>query len=273
MKRIFILAIASVLATGIQGCSKIKVELAGFTKSTTIPATDFRGIEVHNGIEVEFTDECSEIYVETDANVLPYMEVYESGRVLHIKYADHMDIRGNRWTKLHTFVRIPYRADVRSVSLSGGSTFTSGLPIVSESVSVEASGGSRIYCDINADADASIDLSGGSVARCNTLTADMVYLDASGGSVLKACGETGRCDIDLSGGSRLEGERRQPYGFYIDRCYGDLSGGSTATFSSDGEIDCELSGGSHIYYIGDAIYHGSSFSGDSGIEWDGPSSI
>ena len=147
MKRIFILAIASVLATGIQGCSKIKVELAGFTKSTTIPATDFRGIEVHNGIEVEFTDECSEIYVETDANVLPYMEVYESGRVLHIKYADHMDIRGNRWTKLHTFVRIPYRADVRSVSLSGGSTFTSGLPIVSESVSVEASGGSRIYCE------------------------------------------------------------------------------------------------------------------------------
>lgn len=188
MKRIFILAIASVLATGIQGCSKIKVELAGFTKSTTIPATDFRGIEVHNGIEVEFTDECNEIYVETDA-------------------------------------------------------------------------------------DASIDLSGGSVARCNTLTADRVYLDASGGSVLKACGETGRCDIDLSGGSRLEGERRQPYGFYIDRCYGDLSGGSTATFSSDGEIDCDLSGGSHIYYIGDAIYHGSSFSGDSGIEWDGPSSI
>ena len=57
------------------------------------------------------------------------------------------------------------------------------------------------------------------------------------------------------------------------RCYGDLSGGSTATFSSDGEIDCDLSGGSHIYYIGDAIYHGSSFSGDSGIEWDGPSSI
>ena len=71
MRRGFILAIASVLAIGFEGCSKLKVELAGFTESTTIPVSNFRGIEVHDGIEVEFTDKCSEIYVETDANVLP----------------------------------------------------------------------------------------------------------------------------------------------------------------------------------------------------------
>ena len=69
-----------------------------------------------------------------------------------------MDIRGNRWTKLHTFVRVPYRADIRSLSLSGGATFTAVLPFEAESFSAEASGGSRMYCDINATDDISFNL-------------------------------------------------------------------------------------------------------------------
>ena len=273
MRRIFFLAIISVLPVCVEGCSKIRVELAGYNESMTLPVPDFRGIEVHNGIEVEFTDGCSEIHVETDANVLPYMEVYEKDRILHIEYADHMNIRGNRWTSLHTVVKIPYRGDIRSLSLSGGSVFTADLPLGPESFSADASGGSRIHCDVNASGEVSMDLSGGSVARCNTLNAAQVHLDISGGSVLGACGETGICNIDLSGGSRIEGMDGRPYGFRIYRCYGDLSGGSAATFSSDGEIVCDLSGGSHIYYTGDATRYNSTLSGASSIEWDGPSRI
>ena len=73
--------------------------------------------------------------------------------------------------------------------------------------------------------------------------------------------------MQLDGGSAMDG--RAIYGIsglYIDKCYGSLSGGSTAWFSTDnGTISCSLTGGSHIYYSGNA-YDSSTVSGGSSVE-------
>ena len=89
MRKAVIVSLAALMVAVLPGCNKTRIGLAGYTDSTTIPApNNYKGIEVGNGIETVILKDIDRIYVESDANVLPYVEVYESEGELWIKYSD-----------------------------------------------------------------------------------------------------------------------------------------------------------------------------------------
>lgn len=255
----------------LQGCSKIRIEAAGYRDSISIALPmDFRGIDVESAIEVIFTDSCEEVHIETDANLLPYVEVYEHRGMLKIRYSEDISLKGNRWNHLHTVVKVPYKDGLNALSLSGASVFESDKPLTGTSFDVSASGASEVICSFSLTGDMDISLSGASSLQCASFRARSVYMDASGASSFLATGSMSECEMSLSGASRVESMAgADRYALRIDRCTGDLSGASTAVFASEGVISCSLSGASHIYYKGGAESKGSSVSGGSSIEWDG----
>ena len=126
----FAAGIAAVVCTA--GCSDISIDLAGYTESKTIPVSmDFTGVEVEDAIEVIFSDTMNEAYIEADANVLPYVEIYEDYRgILTIGYSAGLKMNGNGYFR--TIVEIPYKSNICHLSASGASIISSGRPFIAD---------------------------------------------------------------------------------------------------------------------------------------------
>lgn len=271
MRRILFFVCMAMTLANLQGCSKIRIEAAGYTDSISFALPmDFRGIDVESAIEVIFTDTCEEVHIETDANLLPYVAVYEHRGMLKIEYTDDISLKGNSWNHVRTVVKVPYKDGLNALSLSGASVFESDRTLVGTSFDVSASGASTVICTFDLAGHLDASLSGASSLQCASFRARSVYMDASGASSFLATGSMSECEMSLSGASRVESMAgADRYALRIDRCTGDLSGASTAVFASEGVITCSLSGASHIYYKGGAESKGSTVSGGSSIEWDG----
>jgi hypothetical protein len=83
-------------------------------------------------------------------------------------------------------------------------------------------------------------------------------LGLSGGSHAEMEGSANKISVEASGGSHLD-----LTDFPVHNAYIDLSGGSHATINLDGRLDADLSGGSHLYYIGEPTLGDIDMSGGS----------
>lgn len=253
MKIRFFISIFSVLLA----CSCSKLELAGIVDriNLNVPG-DFTSISVDGAIDVSFSDDCTSVQVETDVNLLPYVEVYLDGRQLKVRLSSEIKISPDYNSRIT--VMIPYRQGVNSISLDGASSFVSDYPVKGKDVVIVASGASEIICHVIAERSATISLSGASLAEFGSLSSELLNLEMSGASSLQASGRVSSGQISLSGASELKGiVSVQKYSFDIDSCYGTLVGASKAVFKSDGLISCNLYGASRICYIGNADMSGS----------------
>jgi len=84
--------------------------------------------------------------------------------------------------------------------------------------------------------------------------------ELSGGSILKMDGEANNLTATCSGGSGLELSE-----FEVNNADIDFSGGSQGTINLDGVLNADLSGGSHLFYIGNPTLGDISTSGGSAI--------
>jgi len=84
--------------------------------------------------------------------------------------------------------------------------------------------------------------------------------ELSGGSILKMDGEANDLTAACSGGSRLEFSE-----FEVNNADIDFSGGSQGTINLDGILNVDLSGGSHLFYIGNPTLGDIITSGGSAI--------
>lgn len=126
---------------------------------------------------------------------------------------------------------------------------------------INVSGGCTVYFENTYSQDnLSIDMSGGSI-----LNGDLYckYLDAeiSGGGKLILTGVTESFNLDLSGGSTSES-----YDFAIDDLKCEISGGGNVKHTVNKTIDIDASGGSALYYKGDAIITKQDLSGGASVE-------
>lgn len=264
MKKFFAMSAAATMLL----CSCAKIELAGIRGTAEVDTPmEFTEIDLSDCVNVCFEEGGEIITVETDVNVLPYVEVFESGRVLKIRLDKDLRLKKDGWNNLHISVTVPYKTGVRSVSASGASTFFSELSIGGSDVSVSASGASKVAFPVETSGTFSIGLSGASEFECLDLKADEMVAVLSGASVMKANGTVRQGNLTLSGASAIKGVNYvDKYSLAIDECRGSLSGASSATFYSDGVIDCTLSGASCIYYKGNADTSASDRSDGSFIE-------
>jgi len=93
-----------------------------------------------------------------------------------------------------------------------------------------------------------IELSGGAQGKIEDFSSSNAFsVELSGGSQLTGEGSAGELSVDASGGTQLHFAD-----YSVQDANIELSGGSQATIYLDGTLDADLSGGSQLYYYGNA---------------------
>jgi len=210
---------------------------SGDLTTKTFDLSGFTEIEAHSGFQLELVQSSTfSIEVTADDNVMDYIDVSKSGNTLKIR---------PQWNR-----------SFRSVTLRAKIT----MPDLSE---IKLSGGSRASIfGFSSSHDLSVGLSGGSGVT-GDITAGDAYFDLSGGSQVNLQGTADDLDVNGSGGSQLELEA-----FSVNNADINLSGGGRATINVNGALDVNLSGGSHVTYIGEPTSIDTNLSGDSTISKD-----
>ena len=197
--------------------------------------SDFTGVDVGNGFEVEITQSSSySINITTDDNMLDYIEVSSPGNKLTI---------GLKWGYIYQDVTLRAKItmpDLYELEFSGETHGTIEGFTSSHEFVVGLSGGSSLIGDFTTSEDAQFSLSGGSAINLDGAASDL-RISGSGASQLR-----------LSD-------------FIVHDADVGLSGGSAATINIDGRLDADLSGGSNLLYIGDPTMGDINTSGGSTV--------
>ena len=198
--------------------------------------SDFSVVEVGSGFEVEIAQSSSySIKITADDNVLDYVEVFKTSDTLTIRL---------KWG--YSYQSVTRKAKITmpelyELDLSGGTLGTVEGFSSSHEFVAELSGGSHLNGDFTTSGDAQFTLSGGSHLSELDGAANDLRISASSGS-----------HLDLSD-------------FPVHDASVNLSGGSQATINLDGRLDGDLSGGSHLLYIGDSTMGDIDTSGGSTV--------
>ncbi len=198
--------------------------------------SDFSVVDVGSGFEVDIAPSDSySIKITADDNVFDYIEVFKTSDTLTIRL---------KWGYSYQSITLRARItlpELHELELSGGTHGTLEGFSSSHEFVAELSGGSSLSGDFTTDRDVQFALSGGShLVQLNGAARDLRISASSGSS------------LGLSG-------------FNVHDANVNLSGGSHATINLDGRLDAELSGGSHLLYLGDPTLGKIETSGGSSI--------
>ncbi|UCG35975.1 MAG: DUF2807 domain-containing protein [Candidatus Bathyarchaeota archaeon] len=184
--------------------------------------SDFSAVDVGSGFEVEITQSSSyTVKITADDNVLDHIIVSKTGDTLTIRLRLGYSFQS---VTLRGKITMP---ELRELELSGGTHGTVKGFSSSHEFVAELSEGSHLSGDLRTSGDAKFSLSGGShLSKLDGAASDL-GVSASSGS-----------HVDLSD-------------FPVHDASVNLNGGSHATINVDGRLDADLSGGSHLFYIGD----------------------
>jgi len=217
-------------------CAVVKVEGSGNLVNKTFEFSDFTGIKVENGIQVELTKSSAfNVEITADDNVMEYIEVNKSGDTLRIKP------KGNTAFRSATMIAKVTMPDLYKLELSDGSEANITGFSSSHDLSVRLSGGSHISSFITP----------------GDITAGDANFDLSGGSHVRLTGSADDLNVECSGGSHINLE-----GFSVSNADIKLRGGSHATVNVGGTLNVDISGGSEVFYIGEPTM------GDINVAWD-----
>ena len=278
MKKYFVIIISTVILFAFGGCQKFAGE--PITKDFSI-SNDYTSLEVEDAFDVIVSDLATQVTITAGENVMPNVVVETVDNTLKIYIKGWHTSYGTDMK-----VTLPYNANLKSVDLSGASSFQSVYGLKGSKVKVDLSGSSDFDGNIDAD-EVVIDLSGSSNFNGNIL-ADKIDMELSGSSDINGLVDATNLEIDLGGASdaTLEGEVGtlivelsgasnivkkvvgDRYALVCDLCEGSISGASNAYIHCDGTIKVSLSGASKLHFTGNAFTGDSSTSGSSHIYHD-----
>ena len=177
MKKV-IAAVMSVLIliSGLTACCEgVKVMGSGKLINETYEFSDFTGIKVQNGFQVEVTESSTfSVVAIVDDNVLEHIDIKKSGDTLTIRPKANRSFRS---VTLSAKVTMP---DIYKIELSGGAEVEINGFDSSDDLAVKLSGGSHLNGSIGAG-DVNLGLSGGSHVTLSG-SADNLVANGSGGS-------------------------------------------------------------------------------------------
>lgn len=222
-------------------CRYETVTLAGVNDEQHFAVSEFTKLNVHSALEVVVCDSVIDMVVTTDRNLLPYLQISQSGKSLSIGYPCGLNWIGNA----STHVLLPSQKALQDLAISGASQVTIERTIDASEIDIDLSGASVLNADIAAQ-EADINLSGSSVANLQ--------------------GSITRLEVGISGASQLVSEKSDDqYLLRANDIKGTLSGSSHLYVHSDGAIRCNVSGASVIFYTGTATTADSDCTGASTI--------
>jgi len=218
------LLVAGLLAPGFLMACDGGSGTSGTIKGSGNPATqqkdfsDFARIDASSAFSVEIVRSSSySVSITVDDNLIQYINVSKSGDTLNLSIASG----SYSFTSLKAEITMP---ELRKLKLSGACHATIEGFSSSQDLVVDLSGASRATGDMEAG-DAEFKIS----------EASSVELDGSAVDIV----------VDASGASHAE-----LGGFQVTNADVRLSGASEGTVKLDGTLDADLSGASHLGYIG-----------------------
>ncbi|MBN2238474.1 MAG: DUF2807 domain-containing protein [Dehalococcoidales bacterium] len=236
MKRIFTLAIAAVLSSGIiaiSGCSSGVIG-SGNLETNTYDYTGFTTIEAANGFEVTIEQAASyNVEITTDDNIKEDLDISLTGNTLEI------GLKGSP-----SLVNATLKAEITMPEISG----------------INLSEGSEAaITGFDSDNDFSVTLSEGSELRGNIRTGDIGF-GISGGSFARLTGSGKNLMARSSSGSEIILDN-----FPVTDADINIDGGGTAELNLSGRLDTVLTGGSELIYSGDPEMGNVNVSGGSSL--------
>lgn len=217
--------------------------------------SDFTIVEVGSAFEVEVVQSNSfSISVTADDNLFDYLDVSKSGETLKIRLRS-----GYRYTSCTAITEITM-PQLHRLELSGATSGTVEGFSSSQDFILELSGASSLNMADMTAGNIRFDLSGASSLNGSITASGKAELDLSGASSVTLSGSAEDIDINASGASHLEMEN-----FPVNDVDANLSGASSATINLDSTLNADLSGASHLYYIGEPTLGDLDISGGSAI--------
>jgi len=215
-----VVLMAALLTSGLlMSCIRGDVTGSGNLDTQEMDFSGFTRVDAGYGFEVEILQsDTYSITITADDNLFEYIQVSKEGETLKIGLKPGYSYVS---TTLKAEIAMP---DLYELELSGGSHGTVQGFSSSHDLTLDLSGGSRVTGDI---------------------TAGYADFDLSGGSSVQLQGSANDIVINASSGSHMELAN-----FPVDNADVNLSGGSRGTVNLDGILNADLSGGSHLIYLG-----------------------
>lgn len=261
MRKIFLLAgilcislISVACTSNIIGLGGEKVVGSGNLTRMNYDFENFREIDSSNTFKViiEQSDNYS-IEIETDDNVVEFLDVREDGERLMLDLVDN-----KRYRDITLIARISV-PDLKAIYASGASDIEVKNGLESKhDFEMKLSGASYFDGDLVSDI-LNIKMNGASGLSGN-FNSKSINIDIAGASSLKASGETNDIVADLSGASDIN-----MYGLRAKTLSLKMSGSSRAEVNVEKSIDVKASGASTLKYKGDAKSINKELSGSSDV--------
>lgn len=234
------LVTATLSITLISSCNFVggdRVRGNGEIKTEQRSERDFHALDISGAIKVYVKqDSAYSIRIETDANLLQYVETHSGGNTLVIKPKSGYNLRPSSSIKVY---------------VSGPQFDHFGV-----------SGASHIYGEgrLNLDKELSLDLGGASSAEMD-IRSPRVEVEVSGASTARLTGETKDLQVKGNGASHAK-----CFGLMSENADVDVSGASGAEVFASVELKAEASGASHIRYKGNAAVTQKNESGAASVK-------
>ncbi len=261
MKKIFLyslmIAATMLLATStscISSQSPFPVKGSGELTDKTYNMTDFKGVDVSSGFDVNLVQGNSEkVIISAQENLFEYITVKVEDGVLRIRMERNVIQTKGLKAKI-------YLKSINSLSVSGGGDVTAETTLDVPKLSVNLSGGGDIAttlktgeldCHISGGGDADfkgdianyrLDMSGGGDLQSD-VASETISCSMSGGGDFKLNNSTTAkmADINISGGGDLAMD------INADEVKCSVSGGGDATLNGSGKfLDVTVNGGGDV---------------------------
>ena len=255
MKKIVMLMVTVLLVAWLAAGCYGTIRGSGDLETREFDFSDFTRVEVGTAFEVEVVQSDSfSIRIIMDDNIFEYLDVSRSGETLEIKLKS-----GYGYVSYTSIIEITM-PELHKLGFSGATSgMVSGFSSTQD-LDVELSGASSLNILGMAVGDIDFKLSGAS-DLIGSITADGdARFNVSGASSVVLSGSADDLDADISGASSLDLED-----FPVGNASIGLSGASNGTVNLDGTLNADVSGASHLSYIGEPTLGDLETSGASSI--------
>ena len=254
MKNIALVLISALLLFA--GCAFGSMSGSGNPETRQYDITGFTAVEAGWAFQVTVTrSNTYSISVTIDDNLFDNLIVNKSGSTLRIRLK-----AGYIYTSYTARVEITM-PDIQSIDLSGAATAQVSGFNSSKGFKAAASGASTLtMTEMVFGGNVRMDVSGASHINGSISTGGDADLSASGASFITLSGSANDLNGNASGASHLSLDD-----FNVNNARIDLSGASSGTVNLEGTLNADVSGASHLQYIGQPKLGDISTSGGSGI--------
>lgn len=209
----FISLLLSISLLGCNGAFHSSIEGDGNSVEKNFSVDDFSKVDASHAFTIEITvDDETSVKIETDENLMKYVEVYVKNNTLYLDVENNVNFRGKMKAIIST-ARLNgvdlsgackidvegIKTDKFSIDMSGACKGTFAGNTVE--LSIDLSGATKLNTvDLKAT-NVIVDVSGAS--KCNVYSSESLSVDASGASKIVIYGDPSNVETDLSGASSV----------------------------------------------------------------------